>query len=736
MKTKLLFYFFFCLLLLFTSQLSAQKPPNAGCNNNGNDCFLNASIQAIFHTIPLRNFLKANRTNYPDDSIPTLLCEHLEKMEKSTGSLSYEEISNFRKRIIHTQAPENIQAMRVGQHDAHEFLAMYLLNEIKTKTKNHLEVEKIIEALITENAPENKKESLRKLAVTIRQNFMDIQLENGQTKESIQQWLLNAIKLNKQEDLKQQFLSVFPTQAKDKTLSQDLINQYIQELTAEENTKKQELTKAQEIIKTQELALNTTQENLKKVQKLLKAQSKDLKETQEKINTLELTLKNQTIALQEAQKGIDAPELALKKIKLFKEILANATFVNEQTKESLTAWFNKKKAEINLNEEKEEDEEFFSFIPVPEIKLTSDQIKNFKNSLKKIADQEESPGKFTYIQKLLNDDGISAENIIKAILLISRWDLLVNQTRSFGDVQEKIWNAVTSNNQNVLNLINTILQKWPNNSNFYRAMFDLKKNKNKLFNLQDEDYNSLTAKIYDNKKIPEDTWNNLLKNQGLAKTYQEAFAKIFAARNNNILAPVKITEIKQWQQLTKLQDLYIETTPQILIVAIARFINATTRNDTNIVFPFKLNMAQHSENQERAIYNLYAIIMQSGSLSSGHYYTYAKWGQNWYEYNDNVVTPKNIAEMQQIAKQEQEAGYPYLLFYEYDQAASANQDPTEIQKETNSEKEEETFVNTHNEPEQKTERLPLITNALNVLKNALVQFTSSLNETKKNLLRK
>ncbi|MFH1831833.1 MAG: hypothetical protein ABH827_03430 [bacterium] len=67
MKITRLSRLFFCLFLLFTTQVSAQKPPaspNAGCSNeNGNDCFLNATMQALFHTKPLRNFLRKNTLN-------------------------------------------------------------------------------------------------------------------------------------------------------------------------------------------------------------------------------------------------------------------------------------------------------------------------------------------------------------------------------------------------------------------------------------------------------------------------------------------------------------------------------------------------------------------------------------------------------------------------------------------------------------------------------------------------
>lgn len=59
-------------------------------------------------------------------------------------------------------------------------------------------------------------------------------------------------------------------------------------------------------------------------------------------------------------------------------------------------------------------------------------------------------------------------------------------------------------------------------------------------------------------------------------------------------------------------------------------------------------------------YELYAAVVHCGSsVDSGHYYTFAKDGQEWYKFNDCVVLPTTQEELCSLLPPET----PYILFY-------------------------------------------------------------------------
>ncbi|KAK4877713.1 hypothetical protein RN001_010219 [Aquatica leii] len=65
-------------------------------------------------------------------------------------------------------------------------------------------------------------------------------------------------------------------------------------------------------------------------------------------------------------------------------------------------------------------------------------------------------------------------------------------------------------------------------------------------------------------------------------------------------------------------------------------------------------------NLERANYELYAAVVHVGSsLDSGHYYTYARNEEDWYKFNDCVVTRTTAEELCSVRPPET----PYILFY-------------------------------------------------------------------------
>lgn len=75
-----------------------------------------------------------------------------------------------------------------------------------------------------------------------------------------------------------------------------------------------------------------------------------------------------------------------------------------------------------------------------------------------------------------------------------------------------------------------------------------------------------------------------------------------------------------------------------------------------------LHHVQYNQNIKlgRTMYELYAGVVHCGSsVDSGHYYTYAKDGQDWYKFNDSSVTKSSTAELHNLHPPET----PYILFY-------------------------------------------------------------------------
>lgn len=84
-------------------------------------------------------------------------------------------------------------------------------------------------------------------------------------------------------------------------------------------------------------------------------------------------------------------------------------------------------------------------------------------------------------------------------------------------------------------------------------------------------------------------------------------------------------------------------TPEFIIVQLKRF----PFNDTNekvhirVEYPltdFCLDGNDVSETRHQ-LYDLSAVLVHSGTLSFGHYITYARHNNNWFKYNDEWVTP-------------------------------------------------------------------------------------------------
>lgn len=83
-------------------------------------------------------------------------------------------------------------------------------------------------------------------------------------------------------------------------------------------------------------------------------------------------------------------------------------------------------------------------------------------------------------------------------------------------------------------------------------------------------------------------------------------------------------------------------TPDVLIMTLKRF-NIMRKINKMVDFPLEgLDLSSYVSgyDKNRSIYDLYAVSNHTGGTLSGHYFSYCKMNDgNWYEFNDNIVTP-------------------------------------------------------------------------------------------------
>lgn len=97
--------------------------------------------------------------------------------------------------------------------------------------------------------------------------------------------------------------------------------------------------------------------------------------------------------------------------------------------------------------------------------------------------------------------------------------------------------------------------------------------------------------------------------------------------------------------------------PNYLIISFKRFQSDGTKLCNPINFPIEnLNLQKYSDNNLDINYNLYAISNHTGSTNGGHYFSYCKNGDKWYEYNDRIVMT--------MSNEQILTNGAYVLFYE------------------------------------------------------------------------
>ncbi|CAF0873139.1 unnamed protein product [Adineta steineri] len=134
----------------------------------------------------------------------------------------------------------------------------------------------------------------------------------------------------------------------------------------------------------------------------------------------------------------------------------------------------------------------------------------------------------------------------------------------------------------------------------------------------------------------------------------------------NLFVEQKLSENSEWhcskcgKVCLALKYNQFSSVPHVLILQLKRFYYASDSNskiNTMVSYPFKLELTACSSNKKPS-YNLIAVCLHQGSLSGGHYYTYAKHHltNKWYRFDDTSVTLMQN-EDQVISRN------AYILFY-------------------------------------------------------------------------
>jgi ubiquitin C-terminal hydrolase len=117
----------------------------------------------------------------------------------------------------------------------------------------------------------------------------------------------------------------------------------------------------------------------------------------------------------------------------------------------------------------------------------------------------------------------------------------------------------------------------------------------------------------------------------------------------------------------------LATTPKILIISLKRFrfeyirgVPQSTKLNHAVIIPTTLDMNNYVRNSNGGNYDLIGVVIQSGTLTGGHYWVYVKNGDQWYYCNDETVTKASIVD-QQVIKQingGQAGATGYILCYQ------------------------------------------------------------------------
>ena len=97
--------------------------------------------------------------------------------------------------------------------------------------------------------------------------------------------------------------------------------------------------------------------------------------------------------------------------------------------------------------------------------------------------------------------------------------------------------------------------------------------------------------------------------------------------------------------------------PKLLTLSIVRFDRRGRKDSTPVSFGESLKIPPSCSYEEGPSYELYSIVVHSGSVGYGHYYAYVKKGRDWFRCDDSTITRVAFKVVQQ------ESAGVYVLFY-------------------------------------------------------------------------
>jgi ubiquitin carboxyl-terminal hydrolase 8 len=126
-------------------------------------------------------------------------------------------------------------------------------------------------------------------------------------------------------------------------------------------------------------------------------------------------------------------------------------------------------------------------------------------------------------------------------------------------------------------------------------------------------------------------------------TLERCFSDMIAVQTLSSNSEWFCSQCQELRQSTK--ETQISLAPRILILQLKRFdydLDSNVKINIFLQYPLELDLAPYVSNfssNDALLYDLIAVNLHTGSLSSGHYYTYAKNCENdqWYCFNDSSV---------------------------------------------------------------------------------------------------
>lgn len=114
----------------------------------------------------------------------------------------------------------------------------------------------------------------------------------------------------------------------------------------------------------------------------------------------------------------------------------------------------------------------------------------------------------------------------------------------------------------------------------------------------------------------------------------------------NYMKSEQLDETNMWKcdscnKLNKgIKKINLWSSPKILTITLKRFRYdiKSSKIDKLIDIPSKIDLNNFTKGFDNNIYELYAICNHSGNVSGGHYYSYCKINNEWFNFNDSSVS--------------------------------------------------------------------------------------------------